>query len=714
MAFRSSRGRLGFRQIRLPKLGVRGSLFAAFAVIATMAILISAGAGMVLGHIGATMVDLSRREIPRLAASLGLSAQSATLASQGPAVLGSQSPETLAERSKKMKEIQQVTLQRLAEITELGADKSVVAALGETIKNIDEATQSLASASRERLEAVALHDKQYDALRSAQAGFVAASSPAMLDAQAQLNAILGSAVPSPDDVTEAARAVEQFGNVIASGNLASSLMATALSANGSDTLDAIEKDFKDAAANVRSNLDLLPKHQAGNALKDAALKLLALGQGKTGVFKLRTKELDANDYGQTVLEETRKLNVGLDISIQQLVEGVRKGTNTATASAREEIASATWIMLGLGLLTLVGSALYVWLYVGGNILRRIGGLKQSMQLLSSGNLETTIDRSSYHDEIAAMAEALEVFRAGMIRARTLSAEQDSDRAAKAERASRMEARIAEFEAAVRDALGNLQHSANSMQSTAQGMSTTADQSNALVGAVATAAQQTSANVQTVSAGTEELSSSIAEISRQVVTSAEIARKAVDEAGATDATMQGLADNASRISVVVDLIQTIAAQTNLLALNATIEAARAGEAGRGFAVVASEVKSLASQTAKATDEIRTQIAGMQQAATSAVGAIRNIGHTIAEINAVSTTIASAVEQQGAATQEIARSIQHAASGTREVSGNIAGVSTASAEAGAAAGEVLKASDALRRESDLLRAEIDAFLTNIRAA
>ena len=714
MAFRSGRGRLRFPRIRLPKLGVRGSLFAAFAVIAGMAILISAGAAMVLGHIGVTMVDLSQREIPRLAASLGLSAQSATLASQGPAVLASQDPEVLAERSKKMKEIQQVTLQKLAEITELGADKSVVAALGATIKNIDEATQSLASASRERLEAVALHDKQYDALRRAQISFVAASSPAMLDAQAQLNAILGSAVPSPDDVTEAARAVEQLGNVIASGNLASSLMATALSANGSDTLDAIEKDFKATAANVGSNLDLLAKNQGGNALKDAALKLLELGQGKTGVFKLREKELDANDYGQTVLEETRKLNVGLDISIQQLVDGVRKGTNAATAMAREEIASATWIMLGLGLLTLIGSALYVWRYVGGNILRRIGGLKQSMQLLSSGDLEAEIDRSKYHDEIAAMAEALEVFRESMIQGRALSAEQDNERAIKAMRASRMEARIADFEAAVRHALGNLQHSANSMQATAQGMSTSADQSNALVGAVAAAAEQTAANVQTVSAGTEELTSSISEISRQVTTSAEIARKAVDEAGATDATMQGLADNASRISVVVDLIQTIAAQTNLLALNATIEAARAGEAGRGFAVVASEVKSLASQTAKATDEIRTQIASMQQVATSAVGAIRNIGRTIAEINSVSTTIASAVEQQGAATQEIARRVQHAASGTREVSGNIAGVSTASAEAGAAAGEVLKASDALRRESDMLRAEIDAFLSNIRAA
>ena len=222
------------------------------------------------------------------------------------------------------------------------------------------------------------------------------------------------------------------------------------------------------------------------------------------------------------------------------------------------------------------------------------------------------------------------------------------------------------------------------------------------------------NVQTVSAGTEELTSSISEISRQVSTSSQIAAKAVSEAGATDATMQGLAESANRISVVIDLIQTIASQTNLLALNATIEAARAGDAGRGFAVVASEVKGLAEQTAKATDEIRTQIVAMQQVTSTAVGAIRNIGQTITEINEVSTAIATAVEQQGAATREIARNIQHAAGGTSEVSSNIVGVSDASSQAGAAATDVLGASGELRREADILRGEIDEFLTSIRAA
>jgi methyl-accepting chemotaxis protein len=455
-------------------------------------------------------------------------------------------------------------------------------------------------------------------------------------------------------------------------------------------------------------------NEGTKALQEAGDKLLALGTGKTGVFRVRQKELDSADYSETVLDETRKLNVGLGISVQQLVDGVQKETNASTFQARQQISYATMVMLALGIGTLLGSVLFVWRYVGGNILRRIRGLQRSMQLLSNGDLETEIFRSRQNDEIAAMSDTLQVFRDSMIKARALSADQDKDRAAKAERTSRIEARIAEFEATVRAALDNLQQSANSMQTTAQSMSSTADQSNALVGAVASAAEETSVNVQTVSAGTEELSSSIAEIGRQVVSSAEIARKAVAEAGATDTTMQGLADNASRISVVVDLIQVIASQTNLLALNATIEAARAGEAGRGFAVVASEVKSLASQTAKATDEIRGQIASMQDVTTSAVNAIRNIGQTIGEINDVTTAIAAAVEEQGAATREIARNIQHAAGGTTEVSGNIAGVSAASAEAGAAAAEVLNASAALRSEAEGLRGEIDAFLANIRAA
>ncbi|MGM4890169.1 methyl-accepting chemotaxis protein [Tardiphaga sp. 1201_B9_N1_1] len=714
MALTSFIGKFGRFRFSRPRWGIRGSLFAAFAVIAGMAILISAGAGMILGQLGGMMTDLNGRDIPKLTASLQLATASESLASQGPMLLASSSPDVLKERSQRMRDTHKIAVEKLDTIAKLGADKAVVTALADTVKNIEDTIRSLGAATQERLDAVAQHQKQYDALRTAAANFVKMSEPAATDAQNVMNDTLRATVFSAEDSGEAARVIVQVGEVVASTNLISSDLMAALSAGSSEALSPIEDNFKAAQTRVKSNLDALVGIKGTKELKEAALQLLAIGDGKNSVFKVRQKEMDTVEYGELILDETRKLNVGLGMSVKQLVDKVRSETDAATTQAQTTITLATQVMLGLGALTLIGSALFVWLYVGRSILRRLAQLQRAMQRLSSGDLDTEIARSRQQDEIAAMAGTLEVFRDSMINARTLSAEQDQDRIAKGERTSRIEARIVDFESKVRNALEKLQSSADSMQSTAQSMTATADRSSALVSAVASAAEETSVNVQTVSAGTEQLSSSINEISRQVVTSTEIAAKAVNEAGETDATMQGLADNANRISVVIDLIQTIASQTNLLALNATIEAARAGDAGRGFAVVASEVKSLADQTAKATDEIRTQIVSMQQVTSTAVGAIRNIGQTIAEINHVSAAIATAVEQQGAATREIARNIQHAAGGTSEVSSNIVGVSDASTQAGTAANDVLGASGELRREADVLRGEIDEFLSSIRAA
>jgi methyl-accepting chemotaxis protein len=226
--------------------------------------------------------------------------------------------------------------------------------------------------------------------------------------------------------------------------------------------------------------------------------------------------------------------------------------------------------------------------------------------------------------------------------------------------------------------------------------------------VAAASEQAATNVQTVASAAEELSASIREIQQQMATSARIAQQAVEQVDRTDTTVTGLVQAADKIGEVVNLISDIASQTNLLALNATIEAARAGEAGKGFAVVASEVKNLANQTAKATEEIGQQIAAMQTATGDSVQAIRGIGATIKQISEVTTTVASAVEEQGAATQEISRNVQQASAGTQEVSSNITGVSQAATQTGTAAGQVLSAARELAQQGQKLNTEIEAFL------
>jgi methyl-accepting chemotaxis protein len=368
-------------------------------------------------------------------------------------------------------------------------------------------------------------------------------------------------------------------------------------------------------------------------------------------------------------------------------------------------------LLALALLAAIGMIVMVSRRVTGPLLK----IQDAMLRLARGDMAAEVSLGDRKDEIGALAGAMATFKDSMIEADRLRTEQkENEGKAAAQRQRDMRKLADEFEAAVGNIVGAVSGASVELEGAARTLTKTAESTQQLSGMVASSSEEASSNVQSVASATEEMTGSVGEIARQVQESSRIASEAVAQAEKTDARINELSGAASRIGDVVKLITAIAEQTNLLALNATIEAARAGEAGRGFAVVAQEVKALASQTAKATDEISTQIAAMQTATQDSVTAIKEIGGTIGRIASIATTIAAAVEEQGAATQEIARNVHQAAKGTAEVVSNIADVNRGASETGTASAQVLTSAQQLARESGALRKEVEKFVATVRAA
>jgi methyl-accepting chemotaxis protein len=370
-------------------------------------------------------------------------------------------------------------------------------------------------------------------------------------------------------------------------------------------------------------------------------------------------------------------------------------------------------------MTMAGIAILLGIVIGylvaRSITKPIVAMTGAMGVLASGDKTVAIPAQGRGDEIGKMAAAVQVFKENMIEADRLRGEQEAmKQRAEAERRQAMLDLADRFERSVGGVVKAVTSAATELQATAQSMAATAEQTTRQSSAVAAASEETTQNVQTVASATEELSASIGEISNQVAESTKIVGEAVSQAQGTNDKVQGLAEAAQKIGDVVRLINDIAGQTNLLALNATIEAARAGEAGKGFAVVASEVKTLATQTAKATEEIAGQVRAIQDATQTSATAIGDITRTIGRVSEISTAIASAVEEQGAATQEISRNVQQAAQGTQEVAANIGGVTEAATQTGQAAGEVLTAAQELGKNGETLRAQVEEFLRTVRAA
>ncbi len=415
-----------------------------------------------------------------------------------------------------------------------------------------------------------------------------------------------------------------------------------------------------------------------------------------------------NERFDPKLDSLRDENIKLTEEVRKSVDEQSNGLTEGSISSRNLV----YTVAGIGLLLFGGLAFYIARFT---IAVPVGRLTDAMTSVAGGNLSVAVPGLGRQDEIGKLADALETFKANAIRARELEEEaKEAEKRAQAERRALMLKMADNFESSVMGVVSLVASAATELNANAQSLAAGADQARSQTSIVSAATEQTSANVQTVAASAEEMTSSIGEITRQVGSSASIARAAAERAEGTNKTIQDLAREADAIGAVVKLIAEIAGQTNLLALNATIEAARAGDAGKGFAVVASEVKSLASQTAKATEDISTRIASIQAATNNAVAATLEVTRTITEINHIATAIAAAVEEQDAATREIARNVQQAAVGTQEIANNIAGVQTTAQGAAGSAENVLSAAGSLSREAESLRREVDGFINRIRAA
>lgn len=689
-------------------VGIGGKLLSAF--IAVVFLTVAAGGVAFLSYrsIGGGLSQIESQSLPRMNHALTFAKKSAEMAKISVMLASATSLEDLQKTKDLLPAKRKSMADSLAALTRAGMPGEAVTKLKTASEDLDLSIDSLSETVAWRIENT---NERAKMLADAMAAHAAVDAKIVPLSDATM-----ASVKAPDQSAEQRAAqialVERLASIRAEANLLLGVLAEASLAPNTDVLKPIREraiaaaeQLKQAAAEFSAD----PQTTEIPALLDAFLRFADDNSG-VGESRYRELELMRDSWSLALVNAEKADELATEVEKAATIAG--HDANRAVVQSVSDITRAEVVLAGLVLASLVFAAL-AWVFIRSNILHRLHHLSDAILSLVNGDLTTHVPADG-SDEIAHMGEAVEIFKQNAIRVRELEARQTEERDAKERRQQRMEEYIAAFEQSGKDLAGSLASASSEIEASARDMSNTATDTSHSATAVNAAAGQATSAVHSVASAVEELSASIREITQSIETSTTVAGRAVDEAKHADNIMQGLTAAAGEIGEVIKLIEEIASQTNLLALNATIEAARAGEAGKGFAVVASEVKSLASQTAHATQDIRTKISTVQSAVEEAVQAISRVDETINQISEIGNTIAFAISQQEAATGEIALATQTAAESAAQVSESIRVVDKAAATTDTAADHVVTAALELGQNVSALREGIHNFLTKIRAA
>jgi len=497
--------------------------------------------------------------------------------------------------------------------------------------------------------------------------------------------------------------------VSAKAHLFVSLISEASSLNEPTEFKRIQDLLKAAAGGLRDSVAML----SNDGITRIAEQLLPLGIGADSIFARHARETFIGVRADATIDENVAIQRDLDDTVANLVSTAQDGVERGTAALTNTLNRSRIVLLIVAIASIIAAVGVGVLYVQRRLVERLISISNAMRQLAAGDVESALPSISTRDEMGEMSRALEVLHAGEMERRKLIERERAEQLTQRVRASSIDKIIDDFRAAVSSVVTTLSTNASAMETTARGLSAIASEADAQARAVSLSSETTSNNVRTVADATEELGVSIHEINKQAGQTRGVVNRAAEIAHSAHELGEQLSAGSNRIGDVVKLIRDVAEQTNLLALNATIEAARAGQAGRGFAVVANEIKQLASQTAKATEDITGQIAGIQTSTTEAVDVIQSINVVTDDIARFTSAIAASVEQQNNAAQMITRNVQGAAAGVMQLAGNMTEVTKAIGDTNRYASQVLDVAHALSAQTSTIDKAVEDFLKRVTA-